>query len=278
MQALINLEKSRGGAGLLEKLTKLDESDIDGLDRLLSQWTVRDALSVLDEIDHRLGVVAAIEKLCGDPATDELHTLHPLVTQARWLFGPEFDSSEYASNVSLRSATQRIFSKRVDSTAFINSRQRPDIVVLADATCSIVGTETFDAANSNLMKIQDVLIIELKKGNSVIGREEMFQADSYIQDFLGSGAIDGTPMFKAFVVGHEIAAKTAREKEIKKEIKEENVLRGRVVATTYNQLTRTAHQRLFRLKDRIPARYEDVSGADLSARVMSSISQVRIGD
>lgn len=274
VQALINLEKSRGGAGLLEKLTKLDESDIDGLDRLLSQWTVRDALSVLDEIDHRLGVVAAIEKLCGDPATDELHTLHPLVTQARWLFGPEFDSSEYASNVSLRSATQRIFSKRVDSTAFINSRQRPDIVVLADATCSIVGTETFDAANSNLMKIQDVLIIELKKGNSVIGREEMFQADSYIQDFLGSGAIDGTPMFKAFVVGHEIAAKTAREKEIK----EENVLRGRVVATTYNQLTRTAHQRLFRLKDRIPARYEDVSGADLSARVMSSISQVRIGD
>lgn len=274
VQALINLEKSRGGAGLLVKLTKLDESDIEGLDRLLSQWTVRDALSVLDEIDHRLGVVAAIEKLCGDPSTDELHTLHPLVTQARWLFGPEFDSSEYASNVSLRSATQRIFSKRVDSTAFINSRQRPDIVVLADATCSIVGTETFDAVNANLMKIQDVLIIELKKGNSVIGREEMFQADSYIQDFLGSGAIDGTPMFKAFVVGHEIAAKTAREKEIK----EENVLRGRVVATTYNQLTRTAHQRLFRLKDRIPARYEDVSGADLSARVMSSISQVRIGD
>ena len=269
VQALINLEKSRGGAGLLEKLTKLDESDIEGLDRLLGQWSVRDALSVLDEIDHRLAVVMAIEKLCGDPATDELHTLHPLVTQARWLFGPEFDSSEYASNVSLRTATQKIFDKRVATTAFANYRQRPDIVVLGDATCSVVGTETFDSANSNLMRIQDVLIIELKKGKSAIGREEMNQADGYIQDFLGSGALDGTPMFTAFVVGYEIAPKTSKEKEIK----EDGVVRGKVLATTYGQLTRSAHHRLFRLKERIPARYEDVSGADLSAKVMQTISQ-----
>lgn len=272
VQALINLEKARGGAGLLEKLTKLDESDIEGLDRLLGEWTVSDALSVLDEIDHRLAVVTAIEKLCGDPATDELHTLHPLVTQSRWLFGPEFDSSEYASNVSLRTATDKIFGKRVSHAAFANARQRPDIVVLADATCSVVGTEAFDLPDAGLARIQEVLIIELKKGKSAIGREEMNQADGYVQDFLGSGAIDGTPMFRAFVVGHEIAAKTLREKEIK----EEGVLRGRVVATTYGQLTRTAHKRLFRLKERIPTRYDDMSGADLSARVMNRPSQANI--
>ena len=118
VQALINLERARGGAALLEKLTKLDDTDIEGLDRLLSQWTVRDALSVLDEIDHRLAVIAAIEKLSGDSSADELHTLHPLVTQARWLFGPEFDSSEYASNVSLRTAAAKVFGKRVDASAF----------------------------------------------------------------------------------------------------------------------------------------------------------------
>lgn len=269
VQAIMNLEKARGGAALLEKLTRLEESDIEGLDRLLGQWTVQDALSVLDEIDHRLAVVAAIEKLCGDPATDELHTLHPLVTKARWLFGPEFDSSEYASNVSLRTATQKIFGKRVSPEAFHNASQRPDIVVLSDATCSVVGTEVFDSGDTGLMKISDVLIIELKKGKSSIGREEMNQADGYIQDFLGSGAIDGTPVFKAFVVGHEIAQKTSKEKEIR----EEGVLRGRVLATTYGQLTRTANQRLFRLKEKIPARYEDVSGADLTARVMGTAGQ-----
>lgn len=273
VQALINIEKARGGAALLEKLTKLDESDIEGLDRLLSQWTVRDALSVLDEIDHRLAVIVAIEKLAGDEAADELHTLHPLVTQARWLFGPEFDSSEYSSNVSLRTAAEKIFKKRLSTDAFINAKQRPDIMALADATCSIVGTEGFDAADPTLTRIQNVLIIELKKGRSAIGREEMNQGSGYVQDFLGSGALDGTPMFRAFVVGHEITAKTSRELEHK----EEGVLRGRVQAVTYGQLTRSAHQRLFRLKERIPARYEDMSGADLSAKVMRIASQANLG-
>lgn len=273
VQAVINLEKARGGAALLEKLTKLDDSDIDGLDRLLSQWTVRDALSVLDEIDHRLAVIVAIEKLSGDESAEELHTLHPLVTQARWLFGPEFDSSEYASNVSLRTAAEKIFKKRLSAEAFINAKQRPDIMTLADATCSIVGTEGFDAADPTLTRIQNVLIIELKKGRSSIGREEMNQGNGYVQDFLGSGALDGTPMFRAFVVGHEITAKTTREIELK----EEGVVRGRVQAVTYGQLTRSAHQRLFRLKERIPARYEDVSGADLSEKVMQTASQANLG-
>ena len=273
VQALINLEKSRGGAALLEKLTKLDETDIEGLDRLLGQWTVRDALSVLDEIDHRLAVISAIEKLCGDPGTDELHTLHPLVTQARWLFGPEFDSSEYASNITLRNAAEKVFGRRVSTEAFSNPRQRPDIMALADATCSIVGTDAFDGGEASLTRIQSVLIIELKKGNSTIGREEVNQATGYVQDFLGSGAMDGTPMFRAFVVGHAIDAKTMRDLEIK----DESVVRGRVQATTYGQLTRSAHQRLFRLKDKIPARYEDVSGSELSARVMGLASQADLG-
>jgi hypothetical protein len=272
VQAVINLEKSRSGTVLLEKLTKLDESDLEGLDRLLSQWTVRDALSVLDEIDHRLAVIAAIEKLCGDPNTDELHTLHPLVTQARWLFGPEFDSHEYASNVSLRTAAEKVFGQKPETAAFNNSRQRPDLVVMADATYSVVGTEVFDSYDQNLTKIQDVLIIELKKGKSAIGRDEMNQADGYVQDFLGSGVMDGTPMFRAFVVGHEIQSKTSKEKEIK----EEGILRGRIIATTYGQLTRSAHQRFFKLKEKIPTRYDDISGIELMTRVMQTPSQVEL--
>lgn len=272
VQAVINLEKSRSGAALLEKLTKLDESDVEGLDRLLSQWTVRDALSVLDEIDHRLAVIAAIEKLCGDSHTDELHTLHPLVTQSRWLFGPEFDSHEYASNVTLQTAAEKIFGKKPDAPAFKNPRQRPDLVVKADATYSIVGTEIFDSYDQNLTKIQDVLLLELKKGKSAIGRDEMNQADGYVQDFLNSGVIDGTPMIRAFVVGHEIQSKTIKEKEIK----EDGVLRSRIVAITYGQLTRTAHQRFFRLKEKIPTRYDDISGVDLVARVMQTPVQASL--
>lgn len=269
VDAVINLEKSRSGVALLKKLSKLGESDVEGLDRLLGQWSVRDALSVLDEIDMRLSVIEAIEKLAGDPATDELHTLHPLVTQARWLFGPEFDSHEYTSNVTLRTVAGKIFGQSLEASAFLNSTQRPDIVVLADATFSIVGTEGYDSFDATLTRIQSVLIIELKKGKSSIGRPEMTQADGYVQDFLQSGAMDGTPLIRAFVVGHQISSKTTKEKLIL----EEGVVRGKVVATTYSQLTRSASQRLFKLREKIPARYDQVSGAALMSRVMQTPSQ-----
>jgi hypothetical protein len=192
-----------------------------------------------------------------------------LVTQARWLFGPEFDSHEYTSNVTLRTVAGKIFGQSVEPSAFLNPTQRPDIVVLADATFSIVGTEGYDSFDTMLTRIQNVLIVELKKGKSSIGRPEMTQADGYVQDFLQSGAMDGTPMIRAFVVGHQISTKTTKEKLIL----EESVVRGKVVATTYGQLTRSASQRLFKLREKIPTRYEQVSGADLMSRVMQTPSQ-----
>ncbi|HUW29502.1 MAG TPA: hypothetical protein VMV97_12915 [Sulfuriferula sp.] len=41
----------------------------------------------------------------------------------------------------------------------------------------IEGTEIFDSYDQSLITIRDVLIIELKKGKSSIGRDEMNQAD-----------------------------------------------------------------------------------------------------
>jgi hypothetical protein len=38
---------------------------------------------MVNELDHRSALVTAIEKLAGDPSTNELHTLRHLVTQAR---------------------------------------------------------------------------------------------------------------------------------------------------------------------------------------------------
>src|SRR5271154_5728389 len=38
IKAAINLEKSRNGKALLEKISRLSEDDVDGLNRLLSDW------------------------------------------------------------------------------------------------------------------------------------------------------------------------------------------------------------------------------------------------
>jgi hypothetical protein len=76
VKAVIHLEKTKSGAALLQKLSALPHDDVDGLNRLLTEWTVKDALGVLDEIDSRISVIETIRRLADDPHTDELHTLN----------------------------------------------------------------------------------------------------------------------------------------------------------------------------------------------------------
>jgi hypothetical protein len=265
LRAVINLEKSRSGSALIEKLAKLSERDVEGLDRLLSEWTVRDALTVLDEIDRRLVTVEAISKLSGDSNTDELHALHPLVTDSRWLFGPEFDSPEFVANVSLVTAMKEIFGKRASEDTFLNPRKRTDIMVLADATVSGVATEQVDD-QSGLAVMKQVLLIELKRGAMEITREHAHQATDYVEDFLKSGLLESTPIFKTFVVGHKISAKVEPFREIPP--------RATIQLATYGQLVRSANKRLFRLRERLKTRYEEVSGTDLLSKILSEPEQL----
>lgn len=261
VDAVINLEKSRSGRALLEKLANLSEEDVVGLDRLLSEWTVRDALTVLDEIDRRLVVLEAIKKLSGDSTVDELHTLHPLVTQARWLFGPEFDSPEYASNLTLSVAIRKLFGGKIIENAFINERRRPDLIVLADSSLSAVATDQIDE-ESGLATLRDILIVETKKGGAPIGRDEINQATGYVEDLIHSGSLDGRPQIRAFVVGHTVSDKIESTHKIG------DPERGWVKAATYTQLVRSGEKRLFNLKERLTARYAEVSGIDLAATVL----------
>lgn len=232
---------------------------------MLATWSVQDALTVLDEIDRRLSVVAALEKLSADSNVDELHILHPLTTQARWLFGPEFDSAEYASNNTLRSVALRLFHADPEQTKFYNPAKRPDLVVLADATMSLYGTQQFEGSEPRLVGIRDVLLIELKRGASVIGRKEMAQTLDYVQQLITSGGIEGDPRFHAFTAGHRVSNDAITPQELGK--------RHTVHATSFNQLTLTANRRLMDLKSRIPQRYEELSGYDLVRRVMDVPSQ-----
>lgn len=268
VQAVINLEKSRTGAMLLQKLTQLEPEDVDGLNRLLEAWTVRDALTVLDEIDRRIAVVEALGRLSTDPHVDELKTLHPLVTQARWLFGPEFDSPLYAANNSIRRAMEKVFGKRVGTTSFVNHRKRPDLLVLPDATLSAVASEEIDEETS-LSTIQRILLVELKRGDSTIGREELQQAEGYVEDLLHSGIIDGAPYIHAVVVGTNLGAKTSPTRSVG-----EKPVLARIHACTFDQLVRTAELRLFRLRGELESRYADVPDEDLMRRVIHEGDQL----
>lgn len=261
IKAAIQLENSRSGQALLEKLSRLPEGDIESLDRLLGEWSVRDALTVLDEIDSRLSVISAIERFSTDKTVDELHTLHPLIVKARWAFGPQFDSPEFVSNRSIRRAVEEAFGVKVEPESFINPLRRPDLLVCEDKTIYAVGTEQFDG---ELIKFGDVLVVELKRGGFKIGRDEVNQASNYVEDLLRSGHLYGVPTIHAFVVGHEIDPRI----EKKRTVGESG--RGRIEAITYGQMVAGAHRRLFRLREHLPQRYEALSGQTLLIKALGT--------
>ena len=269
VKAVVNLEKSRSGQQLLEKLATIAPDDVDRLNKLLDSWTVRDALVVLDEIDRRLAVVEAIGKLTGDADADELHTIHPLVTQARWLFGPEFESPVFASNITIAAAAERVFKRRIDPSAIYNPRQRPDLIFLNDATVSLTGTEAFDETGT-VTALQTLLQLELKRGNARIGLPEMGQAVQYADDLLNCGLLDGEPFIHAFVVGHEV------DRRVRPRIIGDKPTTAKVEAVSFGQLVRTANHRLFKLHEQISERYRAIPGAELVNRVLGEPQQATL--
>lgn len=259
LETVLKLEKTRSGSELLQKLSNLSHEDIEGLNKLLDNWSVKDALTVLDEIDKRISVIEAIRKLSTDSNVDELHVLHPLIANARWIFGPEYDSPEYSSNSQLQTTVEKVFGKKIDKSVFNNNKKRPDIVVMGNSTFSITGTTDFDHDNG-LSSLRKILIIELKRGGFKIGREERNQAVGYIEDFSNCGTIIGHPYINAFVVGESFSEKVQPFQTIENDNKVEI---GKVHICLFSQIVDSSEKRLFNLRERLNERYADIAGIDL---------------
>lgn len=259
VKTVINLEKTRSGSELLQKLSLFSEEDVEGLNKLLDKWSVKDALTVLDEIDKRISVIEAIRKLSSDKSVDELHVLHPLIANARWVFGPEFDSPEYASNNQLQTTVEKVFNKKIDKSVFNNHKKRPDIVVAGDSTFSITGTVDFDNSNG-ITNINKVLIIELKRGGFKLGKTERNQAVGYVEDFMNCGTLIGSPYINAFVVGETFSEKI---QPISKVSNGSDVEMGKVQICLFSQIVDSSERRLFNLRKRLSKRYDNASGMEL---------------
>lgn len=259
VETVINLEKTRNGSELIQKLSLFTDEDIEGLNKLLDRWTIKDALTVLDEIDKRISVIEAIRKLSNDKSVDELNVLHPLIASARWVFGPEFDSPEYASNNQLQTTVKKVFNKKIDKSIFNNHKKRPDIVVAGNSTFSVTGTVDFDTTNG-ITNINKILIIELKRGGFKLGRAERNQAVGYVEDFMNCGTVIGTPYISAFVVGESFSEKI---QPIQKVSNGDNVEMGKVQVCLFSQIVDSSERRLFNLRKRLNERYENVSGMEL---------------
>lgn len=266
VKTLVNVEKSKNGKALLEKLSNMKPDDLEGLNELLEKWTVGDALEVLNEIDRRLAVIEAIRKLAGDNTTDELHVLHPMIAESRWLFGPEYESSEYIFNRQMKTAVSQVFGEDKFQRIDINGKKRPDLVIMPDSTIGVTGlTDMTD--EPNLVKVRQLLLIELKKGAFKITRDERNQAQGYIEDLAKSTVLGGNCRIIGFVVGDTIADNLANVSKVE----DNGVVLGTLYTTTYSQLVDTAEKRMFGLRQVLADRYDDVPGMDLYNQVKLSM-------
>jgi len=265
VETIIKLEQAKMGEQLLNQLCQMSTNDLDRLSELLSKWDVDDILSVISEVDKRITVIEAISRVFNDKKTDELHTLHPLVLSAKWLFGAEFDSPMFVSNVALTTVVKSLFKDAdYDVTELTNPRKRPDIVCLNQSTFRTVCTDRPDVEAGNVMKPDQILVIELKRGGAAIGAKEVMQAENYVRQINKSGVLHKAAMVTAYVVGATIGDIDCSRKTDS----------GQIVVVTYGQLVETASKKLFGLREQLMQHYEKIGNNSIVEKALKESEQL----
>lgn len=265
--AMISIEKAKKGEILLSQLAKMSADQVDKLADLLNTWNVDDIATVMGEIDKRLVVIEAIQRICDDKATDELHTLHPLVLNSRWLFGAQYDSPMFTSNVALTTVVTNLFKDEdYDLNVIENPKRRPDIVCLKKYSLKAVCTDRIDPNAGEIMKPDQILIIEVKRGGFEITDEEVAQVEYYVRQIRKSAVLHSSATIDAYVVGAKLG-----------DIDSEKVTNsGRIHAVTYGHLVDTATNKLFKLRERLQEHYDTLGQESIVEQALKENAQMKI--
>lgn len=266
VSSLVNVLSNENGLSLLTKLSVMSDTSLSDLDRILDEWSITDIKTVLDEIDSRIAVIDAVQKLCSDSQIDELHVLHPLISQARWLFGIEYDNPNYTFNRRLSKVIKELLDGQLNENTTINWSKRPDLVFASDQTISATCIEEID--DNDISYVDKILIIELKKGGFRIGKTEISQAEGYVESIYKGNKLNSKPRIKAYVIGDSVDPSTSNHKT------QEDF--GEVFAYTYDQLVKTAEKRLFNLKAKLEEHYSQFDSANYVKAILDEPEQMKI--
>ena len=237
VEVLAQMEKSRSGYALLEKLAVFNPDDIDNLNEILDQWTVNDAKKVLGELRWRLELIKKLEGLVENRQADELHDLQPLFEHGLWIFGPEFESISFISNRSLSSVIKLLLGDKVIE----NNSSRPDFVILPDSSLGVYSCDQFDGDHEP-NDFSKVVIVELKRAGVPIETKQKDQALLYARELRKSNKVGLKTPILAYVLGSEVAP------DANEEFNEGPI---RIIPYRYNTVLAKAHSRSFNLIKKI---------------------------
>lgn len=235
---LANLELSTSKYGLVSKLHDLPPGDLDALNQLLNDWTLRLAKDALDEIQTRLKLIADLDKKLRNENADEVADLQPLFERSLWVFGPEFESLEFTSNRGMTAVIKSLFC--VDTPG---SRQRPDFVMLPDGSVGLYSRDAHDLGH-DVDGVARLVIAEIKKPGVTIGTQQKGQAWRYVTELMERSLITEATTTTCYVLGSKIhAAERGHRTEWD----------GRVtiIPMTYDTFVRRAEKRMLGLRDKL---------------------------
>jgi Histidine kinase-, DNA gyrase B-, and HSP90-like ATPase len=235
---LAKLELSTSRYGLIHKLHEMPSGDLDQLNQLLADWTVRTARIALDEIQTRLKLIQELDTKLRDDAMDEVADLQPLFESSLWVFGPEFESIEFTSNKGMTEVIRKMF-----GSPLAGSRNRPDFVMVPDGSVGFYSRDAYDT-DHEVGGVSRLVVAEIKKVGVTIGSEQKVQAWKYVRELMGKGLLTEASTVTCFVLGSKVEPTESGETTHSN---------GRVTirAMAYEVFIRRAEQRMLGLRNKL---------------------------
>ncbi len=233
------MEQTTSGYDLLTQLAACSSEDIDTWNGLMKRWTAGRAEIVLNELDHRLKLIADLQGLVDSVRTDELHDLQPLFERGLWMFGPEYEAVDFHSNRGLAT----IVREALGGTDKNLGRGRPDFVALPGRSVGVYAASAFEA-DGEVSGIRKILIVELKKGGFNLKQAEVDQAKRYAKALRKGNDVSDSTIITAIVLGASL------EDGLEKEKTGEATF---IEPMLYRTLLARAHARTFNLQKKLEA-------------------------
>jgi hypothetical protein len=235
---LANLELATSKYGLVSRLHALKPGDLDELNQLLVDWTVRTAKIALDEIQSRLKLIGELDQKLCDETTDEVRDLQPLFERSLWVFGPEFESLEFTSNRGMTEVIRKLFGSDEKG-----SRLRPDFVVLPDGSVGFYSRDSHDLGHE-VDGVSRLVVAEIKKPGVVIGSDQKDQAWKYVKELIQRGFVTKATDVTCFVLGSIVDQTEGSDRT-----EWDNPVLIRPMS--YNTFIRRAEKRMLGLRDKL---------------------------
>ncbi len=195
---LATLEQADSKYNIIGILANSTTEELENLNNVLKKWSINLAKVVLDEVEYRMRLVDKLQSRVINNLTDEVHELQPLFQRGLWIFGPEYETIEYTSNVGMTKVIQELFGKDIKGT-----RSRPDFAILRDSSVGLYSFPLYDEDGGEV-GVDRMTIVELKKPGVPLGNEEVNQSWKYVKELLNKGLLLKKSKVICFVLGSEL--------------------------------------------------------------------------